>query len=399
MLGPQEFDIPQIRCRILPYTVAGNSDVLRAFTELYRENITQEQFDGIDAFTHTVSTIEGVEGADSLRFFVMFYQQNQSEIKGIHTVEGVSALSLLTFNRQYKKVCRESPVNDCEFMKTALYTEDSDGAVDHENRFAASTRQLLSGVWFYRLFFENRNRKGNGESTPDPGSWRELFESLFVHQEVDYNTVIQETMQELYVADNTEEYSYGTYHLPALLSTHYFLETCDKTGCLTSDGSDDSTYPSMNGLNETYTSYGDAVESIINNNPGLANNPGQETAFLLGVLASRLSAWQDRRGNSRTFIDSNELVNLDPAEGERWVTRIWDKALTYNRQENNGGVPWQGVYNAFHEANTAYKQSKNSIGKDEYRYYYVEGVNIGSALTVDRDTDSRNTENRTTTEA
>lgn len=394
-VGPQDFDIPQIRCRIIPYVVGDNSDVLRGFTELYRENVTQGVGDELDAFIDVISKADDV---DALRFFVMFYRQDIAKLHGIHSVEGVSAPAILAFAQQYKETCYDSPVRNSEYLKKVLYTDDPDETAEHANRFVPSLRQLLSGAWFYRVFFQNRNRKGNGESTPDPGAWRELFESLVVDQQVSYDAVIRETMRELYEADADEDYG-TSYHLPALLSTHYFIEACNDAGYLTGSNTDDVLYPTMDGLTDTYESYGDAVASLINNNPGLGEHPGRETAFTLGVLAARLSAWQQQRGNSRTFIDNNELVNLDAEEGERWVTRIWEKALTYNQQEHNGGVPWQDVYNAFHEANTAYKQSDDTISTDEYRYYYVQGVNIGNALNVTSEDETSDETEATTAEA
>lgn len=394
-IDEQKLRIPQTRCRIIPYSATNDTEVVKNFVRSFlfelpssdNELDEDELSDMREQALFKAITTAGTGGVGSLRFFVWFYQQDKSKMHGIHSISGVSFPTIDRIQSSFTLVEEENPIAESGVQDAVMY---------EDTQTIPSDKQLVTGRWFYDVFSSTQNQNGNGDPTPDPGSWREIVENVLTNRAVEYDVLVKEIAREMEL-NRDEEYEFGAFHGEKFIRAHYVFAALDDAGLLTGvrsnsrDNSDNSThddetsyqYPTMQGLDNTYETYGDAVESIIEQNEALRDSPGRGMAFTLGVLAARLSNWQSRRGNSRTFIDANGLTQLSPETAAEWMTRIWEKSTTYNQQENNSGVPWQGIHQVFHTTQTQYENSETPISVEEFRYYYVAGVNLNQALTVE----------------
>lgn len=386
-LEAQDYGVPGIRCRIIPYALPmpGATEQLKGLIREARYTLGDDDGErGVDegpethrdrdrplsaAWERYQDTVETNEQPDSLRLAFSHIYRESTKTHGIAWIDGVSVDHVVALQTDIRDLYETDPV-----FEQGLLPQP-----DHP-----SERQLFSGRWLFWLLAGTRGSDHRGQYIGDETPWVEYTERLLTDGTIDYSEVIAVMMREIYaryrnrLGEDTK-YPFDGFHLAA---SYGFLRLASAQGVLRDTQTQSNTETGMikSTLDGSYTSYGDGIREFVSAHPNIENSPGRTAAFVLGAVAAQLSNWQAYRGNSRTLLQTRDVDQLTAETMTRWQTDIWEKAKVYNQQAGRYGVPWSDAESLFHETVLAGENDGWQATAEEIRYHYVLGANVGPKI-------------------
>lgn len=132
------------------------------------------------------------------------------------------------------------------------------------------------------------------------------------------------------------------------------------------------------------------LEQFIQDHPVLENDE-RRTAFLLGALVGRLSAYQMREGVS-TMISRYPVENITKRNIPRIVNQVLGKNAEYSEKEDDVGLMNMRYQRRLADLLTRSTPDQWNLSTDEIRMHYALGIAYGYADTSD-DENSESTDN------
>ena len=423
-LEPQQYTVPGgITCRVVPYAlpVEGGDEQLRRLISAAREDLLGTESyparDGDERATRPLKTawdeyrgeVDIIDREDALRLSVVHYKKNKSRREMLSWIDGVSVPAVDRVEQLAAEIV-ERPA-----YLAALQPGDPK---ETGNYVAPTERQIWSGMWAYDVLASESSAVGTDPSASDDPVWIAVTAALLVDGTVPYETVssaIADEMIARYQSDrdeyqNLESEIDDPYYSPPYDGVHAaevycLVATLDVVGVIDRDG-DDADNDQDTSMNTTETdteqdqeqaleddepsfqSLAEAVEWYLERDTWIDRSPGRTAAFGMGVMASALSAWQQRRGLNRTFLQSVTPEDLDLDELQRMKTRIWEKSTTYNSQNGRTGTPWSGLHVIVDKAIRDARTSGLGAPRDDLASYFITGAVAGPRLNAHVDSDS-----------
>lgn len=127
----------------------------------------------------------------------------------------------------------------------------------------------------------------------------------------------------------------------------------------------------------------DLLEQFIQNHPVLEHEE-RRTAFLLGALVGRLSAYQMREGVS-TMISRHPVENITKRNIPRIVNQVLGKNAEYSEKEDNVGLMNMRYQRRLADLLTRSTPDQWNLSTDEIRMNYALGIAYGYADVSDHE--------------
>lgn len=392
-LEAQEYGVPGIRCRVIPYAlpVPGGDEQLKALIREARFSLTGSSADGNTddaeeseeqaqqrplsaAWEQYRQSVGNGDQPDALRLAFSHVYRESTKTHGVAWIDGVSVDQVAAIRDWVEDLYENDPVFEQELLPQPN---------------PPTEEQLFSGGWLFWLLAGVRGSDHRGQYIGDETPWVDYTERLLTRETIDYDELIASMMREINaryrdrLGDDTD-YPYDGFHLAA---TYGFLRLASAQGLLRDtrtaaeiNSSDVNSAMTLKTLDGSYTSYGDGIREFVTAHPSIDNSPGRTAAFVLGAATAQLSNWQVYRGNSRTMLQTRDVDQLTAETLTRWQTDVWEKAKIYNQQAGRYGVPWSDAESLFHEAALAGENEGWQATSEEIRYHYVLGANIGPKI-------------------
>lgn len=408
-LSTQDYGSPGVRCRVIPYAlpVDGGKERLRRFIKEARFHLAPEEGtaserpieDAWDAYRESITDDDWTAEEDPLRLAFSHVIANKTDIRGVAWIDGVNVDQVARLSSHAADVLETDP----------LFAEDLLPVPD-----LPTEREIWTGQWILNILAGESGRNSQGEFIGDDAEWAHMTEQLLTRGTVNLQSLVTPIVRDAQARYrdrvSNQDYPINGFHIA---EAHLLIETLRRAGHLRDDeedtdtprswgntasddthnrATDDGTDPTdhaeddgmMRGLDEDYTSFSDGVESVVSAYPSIAASPGRTAGFVLGAVAAQLSNWQRHPSHdlSRTFIQNRDIDGLTPESLSRWTVDIWEKAKTYNAQEGNHGVPWEGARALIDEAQLEAENSPAGwvANADEIRRHYVMGTQVGPKL-------------------
>lgn len=392
-LEPQQYGVPGIRCRVIPYALPmpGADEQLKRVIQEARvhlsgsddaepegvpteESATSRERPLSTAWEQYQNAIETTDQPDGLRLAFSHVVRESTKVHGVAWIDGVSIDQVVTLRTAIEQLYATDPV----FEQGLLPRPDP-----------PTERQLFSGGWLFNLLAGTRGSDPQSQYIGDETPWVEYTEQLLTNGTIDYTELISVLMREIHTRyrdrlGTDTNYPYDGFHIAA---TYGFLRLAVNQDILRDthtdrdrdrDGDEDgNTRMTTAPLDGSYTSFGAGLQEFVNAHPSIEHSPGRTAAFVLGAVAAQLSNWQAYRNLSQTFVQSRDVDQLTAETLTRWQTDIWEKAKIYHAQAGRYGIPWADAEQLFHEAVLAGQNDGWQATAEEIRYHYVLGVNIG----------------------
>jgi hypothetical protein len=400
-LEPQDYGVPGMQCRVIPYTlpIPGATEQLKTLIRDARLKLIgadpsaadssngtdDEENDAADeerprplaaAWDRYRQHLDTASESDGIRLAFSHIVRDSNKTHGIAWIDGVSVDQVEALRNDIETLIATDPV----FEQGLLPQPDP-----------PTERQLFSGMWLFNLLAAVRGSNHRGEYIGDETPWVDYTEQLLVQGTITHDDVITAIVREARARyrkrlGTETDFPYDGFHLA---SAYVFLRVAATHDILQdnrTNGTRDMTIDDR--LDDTYTTFGDGIEAFVTAHPSIDDSPGRTAAFVLGAVAAQLSNWQQYRGLSKTFLQNRDIDQLTVDTLTRWQTDIWEKAKVYNAQEGNYGVPWSEAWDVFHDAILAGENEDWKTTANELQYPFLLGTQIGPSIS------QRATENR-----
>lgn len=393
-LDAQEYGVPpDIHCRVIPYALPmpGGTEQLKALIRNARFELSgatdedagddeEEDESGNERPLSTAwdayrNAVEMNDEQDALRLAFSHVVYESTKTHGVAWIDGVSVDQVVRLQTGIENLYENDPV----FEQGLLPSPDP-----------PTERQIFTGNWLFWLLAGTRDSDHRGQYVGDETPWAEYTERVLTGEKINYGDLISVFMREVRaryrdrLGEDTD-FPYDGFHLAATYGLLRFMSAQGivrdyRTETNNNEAEETDTAMTMNGIDGSYTKFGDGVQEFIKAHPSIDNSPGRTAAFALGAAAAQLSAWQAMKGRSKTFVQNRDPEKLTEKTLKRWQTDLWEKAKIYNSQMGNYGIPWSGVESTFHEATLSGENEGWKASADEIRYHYVLGINVGPKI-------------------
>lgn len=381
---PQNYGAPGVRCRVFPYSlpVEGGLERLTALMNNARGDLlgTEGYSDEpsrplTSAWDHYMREVDLDMEEDVLRLAFLHYEKNQTRSSGMSWIDGVSKPYIGKIEEESTSVV-ESPI----FRDGILV-----GGPNSDIQIEPTEREIFTGMWAYSVLARESTRSGDDPEPAEDRFWLDVTQQLLTGCTIAYSALLSATADEICTRadrDLETEVEDGYYSPPLdtihVAEVYHLIATLQQLELLADPDTVYST--SMDELQDEYASLEDAVEAFIAGHESIDSSPGREAAFIVGVLASQLSSWQQQRGLNRTFLQNVTLETVNVGSLPKLKNKIWEKAKTYNAQMGNYGVPWTGVHSMMDEALLAGEEAGWDATRDELQTFFAMGATIGPRL-------------------
>lgn len=427
-VGPQQYGLPGIRCRVIPYAlpVPGGDEQLRTLIRHSRDDIIgTERYDGDEAERPLARAWSGYRDEidrgrveDALRLSIIHYRKDKSRSHTMSLIDGVSQPGVERIEATAAAVT-EQP---------AYIAALRPGGPPEETgiRVAPSEREIWTGMWAYDLLAREASRSGDDPEPRDAQIWIEVTAALLTGGSLPFESVISAVADELRARIRSdrdqgidrESDLDDPYYAPPFDGIHVaeiyvLLETLAACGVLDveaaresdsidakptlrvtsltamsndrADRDDDQEQNDQDqnqelGPDAEYPSLGAAVEAYIDAHEPIAGSPGRTAAFAMGVMSASLSSWQQRRDLNSTHLQNVDINSLSVDTLPRMRSKIWDKARTYNAQKGNYGTPWSDLHAIVDEAILDGESGGWEATRDDVQTYFIMGSVAGPRL-------------------
>lgn len=172
---------------------------------------------------------------------------------------------------------------------------------------------------------------------------------------------------------------------PRIAATQY-LQACAIAAV---DGLDGYT-PRNHNYDYNMTDRDTRLDSFIESHPAIRDDEERQSAFLLGGLVGRLSAFQRRNGTSNTLMRRHPVASLTERNFADATADVMELNNVYSETESDG----KGIMNTRYTERLMDVGQKSAptdwrIDRSDLRYHYALGLTYGAADTfVDSDKDS-----------
>lgn len=370
-LDKQTYGAPGVRCRVVPYAlpIDGAEDRLRSLIRTGYEELTGGETEQplSAAWNHYRSELDILDEEEVLRLAFVHYVRDSNKSHGVATIDGVSIDHVDKIRETFQTVLDRHPFFQMEpFSDLQSPTE----------------KQIFTGMWLHNLLSDVSDSDHDGNSIGDDDRWANYTESLLTGSQIRYGELTSSVVNEATARywdrlsqKDTEEYPFDGFHIAESFA---FLRTCARLGLLTDNRT--SHTMSIDSLDGDYVTLGGGLAEFIDAHGSIDESPGRSAAFVLGAVAAQLSAWQTRRNLNRTFVQNRDVAHLSTENLPQWQTAIWEKAKTYNAQNDNYGIPWSTAQELFHDAVLQGENEGWNATKDELQYHYILGVTFGPKI-------------------
>lgn len=414
----QRYGIPDpnsdgiLRCRVFPYAlpvehgaerlaalIENGRDYLRGGTDDHLERPLRRAWDfyraGVDLETED----------DVLRLAIMHYVYDPSATRsyGLSWIAGIRQPRVSAIERTVRDVL------DSGLFRVGVLPGI---ATDGRALIAPTERQVFTGRWAYEILARGRtetatNGVGQWPDAVDERQWLTLTRQLLTGDPVSFETIHSHVAAEMRAradpgteSDAADGYYSSPFDEFHVARVYTLLQTLRRLGLFTDHPPADTRPQPMDTFDTDYETLGAAVNAFIDDHEAIATSPGCTAAFILGVVAARLSRWQQYRGCNRTFLQTHHTESLGVDDLATWQHQIWETATTYNAQLGNYGIPWRAIQQRFSAAILDGQDAGWRATNDEVQTYFVMGATLGprfeAVVTEDGDGDR---ETATPTEA
>ena len=383
-VSPQNYGAPGIRCRIFPYAlpVEGGQERLSVLMRNARQDLLGARADSDEpnrplsnAWAAYLREVNLDVEDDVLRLAFLHYRKDQTRSNTLNWIDGVRQPYVVEIEDTASSVV-ESPLYETGILA---------GGPSTDTKVGPTEREIFTGMWAYEVLARESTRSGDDPEPAESRFWLEITQEMLTKGEIDYHDFVAAAANEIReradrdlesdVEDAYYSPPYDTIHVSrvyCLLQTIVDLEIIS--------GPFESNSTTMTDLENEYESLDAAVASVIERHDSIAKSPGRRSAFILGVMASQLSSWQQRRGLNRTFIQNVSIESIEPRSLSKLKTKIWDKAKTYNAQQGNYGVPWSELHARMDKALLEGEEVGWQATRDEMQTYFTMGTTMGPRL-------------------
>lgn len=427
-VGPQQYGLPGIRCKVIPYAlpVSDGDEQLRTLIRHSRDDIIgTERYDGDEAKRPLARAWSGYRDEidrgrveDALRLSIIHYRKDQSRSHTMSLIDGVSQPGVERVEATAAAVTE----------RPAYIAALRPGGPPEETgiRIAPSEREIWTGMWAYNLLAREASRSGDDPEPGDAQIWIEVTAALLTGGSLPFESVISAVADELRARIRSdrdqgidrESDLNDPYYAPPFDGIHVaeiyvLLETLAACGVLDveagresdsidakptlrvtsltamsndrTDRDDDQEQNDQDqnqelGSDAEYPSLGAAVEAYIDAHEPIAASPGRTAAFAMGVMSASLSSWQQRRDLNSTHLQNVDINSLSVDSLPRMRSKIWDKARTYNAQKGNYGTPWSDLHAIVDKAILDGESGGWEATRDDVQTYFIMGSVAGPRL-------------------
>lgn len=381
---PQNFGAPGIRCRVIPYslpvedgqkrlgilienarqdllgTVAGTDEASRPLSNAWDEYLQEVELD--------IQT-------DVLRLAFLHYRKDQTRSNTLNWIDGVRQPYVSKIAKTAASITT-SPLYDARVLA---------GRKEDDIQVSPTEREIFTGMWSYNTLARESTRSGDDPEPAERRFWLSVTQAMLTEGEVDFQALISAAATEIrhradrdYESDVDDDYYSPPYDTIHISEVYCFVRTLSRLGIL--NESDPEGIQSMNDINDDYESLNAAVNAVLESHDSIDSSPGRRAAFILGVLASQLSSWQQRKRLNRTFMQNLSIESITPGSLPKLKTKIWEKAKTYNAQQGNYGIPWAGLHARMDEALIEGEEEGWQATRDEMQTFFTMGATMGPRL-------------------
>ena len=176
---------------------------------------------------------------------------------------------------------------------------------------------------------------------------------------------------------------------PRIAATQY-LQACAVAAVNGLDGYG----PRDHNFNYDMTDRDTRLDSFIESHPALCDDPERQSAFLLGGLVGRLSAFQRRNGTSNTLMRRHPVASLTERSFADVAADVMELNNVYSETESDGpGIMNRRYTERLMDVGQMATPAEWSIDRSDLRYHYALGLTYGTADTWRDETATEQSDN------